>query len=62
MSIAPAQVRVARPTDRLADVERLAEAGHDPVDAENPYWATVGALTYEDPDRWRVVLVPERVL
>lgn len=42
-------------------VERLAAAGHEPVDAENPYWATVGALTYEDPDRWRVVLVPKRV-
>ncbi len=43
-------------------VERLAAAGHEPVAAENPYWATVGALTYEDPDRWRVVLVPKRVL
>jgi catechol 2,3-dioxygenase-like lactoylglutathione lyase family enzyme len=43
-------------------VERLAAGGHEPVDAENPYWATVGALTYEDPDRWRVVLVPKRVL
>ena len=42
-------------------VERLATAGHAPVDAENPYWAGVGALTFEDPDGWRVVLVPGRV-
>ena len=42
-------------------VERLAAAGHEPVDAENPYWAGVGALTFEDPDRWRVVLVPKPV-
>ena len=26
--------------------------------AENPYWEAVGALTFEDPDGWRVVLVP----
>lgn len=42
-------------------VERLAAAGHEPVDAENPYWKTVGAMTFEDPDGWRVVLVPKRV-
>jgi catechol 2,3-dioxygenase-like lactoylglutathione lyase family enzyme len=42
-------------------VERLAAAGHAPVDAENPYWPEVGALTFEDPDGWRVVLVPGRV-
>jgi len=42
-------------------VERLAAAGHEPVDAENPYRAAVGALTFEDPDRWRVVLVPRPV-
>jgi catechol 2,3-dioxygenase-like lactoylglutathione lyase family enzyme len=41
-----------------AVVDRLALAGHQPVDAENPYWAGVGALTFEDPDGWRVVLVP----
>ena len=42
-------------------VERLAAAGHEPVEAENPYWAGAGALTFEDPDGWRVVLVPKRV-
>ncbi|WP_280262812.1 VOC family protein [Nocardia wallacei] len=42
-------------------VERLADAGHEPVAAENPYWAGVGALTFEDPDGWRVVLVPKPV-
>ena len=42
-------------------VERLAAAGHVPVRAENPYWTGVGALTFEDPDGWRVVLVPRPV-
>jgi catechol 2,3-dioxygenase-like lactoylglutathione lyase family enzyme len=42
-------------------VERLASQGHHPVDAENPYWATVGAVTFEDPDGWRVVLAPKPV-
>ena len=42
-------------------VERLAAAGRHPVEPENPYWNKVGALTFEDPDRWRVVLVPRRV-
>jgi catechol 2,3-dioxygenase-like lactoylglutathione lyase family enzyme len=43
-------------------VERLAAAGHQPVQAENPYWAAVGAMTFEDPDGWRVVLVPKPVV
>jgi catechol 2,3-dioxygenase-like lactoylglutathione lyase family enzyme len=42
-------------------LERLADAGHEPVDAENPYWAGAGAFTFEDPDGWRVVLVPRPV-
>jgi catechol 2,3-dioxygenase-like lactoylglutathione lyase family enzyme len=42
-------------------VERLAAAGHEPVEAENTYWAGVGALTFEDPDGWRLVLVPTPV-
>ncbi|MDA3645812.1 VOC family protein [Saccharopolyspora indica] len=47
---------------RMYDVvERLAESGHEPVPAENPYWAGVGALTFEDPDGWRVVLAPKPV-
>lgn len=39
-------------------VDRLASQGRAPVAAENPYWATVGAVTVADPDGWRVVLVP----
>jgi catechol 2,3-dioxygenase-like lactoylglutathione lyase family enzyme len=42
-------------------VDRLAAAGHQPVEPENPYWASVGALTFEDPDGWRIVLVPKTV-
>ncbi|MFN8149391.1 MAG: VOC family protein [Candidatus Nanopelagicales bacterium] len=38
--------------------ERLAAHGHTAVDAENPYWARVGAVTVADPDGWLVVLVP----
>lgn len=41
-------------------VDRLAALGHEPVEAENPYWARVGAITIADPDGWRVVLVPGR--
>jgi catechol 2,3-dioxygenase-like lactoylglutathione lyase family enzyme len=47
--------------DMYEAVERLAAAGHEPVDAENPYWASVGAMTFEDPDGWRVVLVPKPI-
>jgi catechol 2,3-dioxygenase-like lactoylglutathione lyase family enzyme len=39
-----------------AVVDRL---GMDPVAPANPYWADHG-LTFEDPDGFRVVLVPER--
>ncbi|MEU9842409.1 VOC family protein [Actinomadura sp. NPDC048032] len=42
-------------------VERLVAAGHEPVPAENPYWVENGALTFADPDGWRVVLVPKPV-
>lgn len=42
--------------DRIA--ARLRALGGDPVGAENPFWDEVGALTFEDPDGWRVVLVP----
>jgi catechol 2,3-dioxygenase-like lactoylglutathione lyase family enzyme len=38
--------------------QRLAEHGHDPVSSENPYWDERGAVTIEDPDGWRVVLMP----
>lgn len=37
---------------------RLAAAGHPGVEAENPHWDHEGAITVEDPDGWRVVLVP----
>jgi catechol 2,3-dioxygenase-like lactoylglutathione lyase family enzyme len=39
-----------------AVAERL---GVDPIPPANPYWAEHG-LTFEDPDGFRVVLVPER--
>jgi catechol 2,3-dioxygenase-like lactoylglutathione lyase family enzyme len=35
-----------------------ARLGGDPVEPANPYWAEHG-LTFEDPDGFRVVLVPE---
>ena len=40
-------------------VARLAALGHEPVTAENPWWTEHGAVTVEDPDRWRVVLIPQ---
>jgi catechol 2,3-dioxygenase-like lactoylglutathione lyase family enzyme len=49
--------------DDLAQAEqvatRLAALGHLPVEAENPYWTDNGAVTVEDPDHWRVVLMPQ---
>lgn len=42
-------------------IERFGEAGYEPVEPENPYWNLVGAMTFEDPDGWRVVLVPRPV-
>ena len=49
--------------DDLTQVEqvasRLARLGHRLVEAENPYWTENGAVTVEDPDDWRVVLMPE---
>jgi catechol 2,3-dioxygenase-like lactoylglutathione lyase family enzyme len=36
-----------------------ARLGVGPVEPANPYWAEHG-LTFEDPDGFRVVLVPER--
>jgi hypothetical protein len=50
-------------SDDLAQMERvairLATLGHLPVKAENPYWTKNGAVTVEDPDHWRVVLMPQ---
>ncbi|MGN6172391.1 MAG: hypothetical protein ACTHPS_05510, partial [Streptosporangiaceae bacterium] len=49
--------------DDRAQVEqaaaRLAALGHLPGAAENPYWTEHGAVTVEDPDSWRVVLMPQ---
>jgi catechol 2,3-dioxygenase-like lactoylglutathione lyase family enzyme len=36
-----------------------ARLGADPIAPANPYWAKHG-LTFQDPDGFRVVLVPER--
>jgi len=40
-----------------AVAELLAQAGAQPVEPANPYWA-VNGVTIEDPDGFRVVLVP----
>jgi catechol 2,3-dioxygenase-like lactoylglutathione lyase family enzyme len=37
---------------------QLRALGSEPVASENPYWADAAGLTFEDPDGWRVVLVP----
>ena len=42
--------------DRAA--ERLRALGSEPVPAENRWWDGLAALTFADPDGWRVVLVP----
>jgi catechol 2,3-dioxygenase-like lactoylglutathione lyase family enzyme len=40
-------------------VQAIARIGVEPVSPANPYWAAHG-VTFEDPDGFRVVLVPER--
>ena len=45
--------------DRAAVDAVAARLGREPVAPANPYWAE-HALTFEDPDGFRVVLVPER--
>ena len=51
-----------RGLDGAVDVERtvagLAALGYPPVPAENPLWTEHGAVPVEDPDAWRVVLMP----
>jgi len=42
--------------EREAVVARLRARGEAVVEPENPYWTQIGALTFEDPDGWRVVL------
>jgi catechol 2,3-dioxygenase-like lactoylglutathione lyase family enzyme len=44
--------------DRAAVDAVAARLGAEPVAPANPYWAE-HALTFEDPDGFRVVLVPE---
>lgn len=39
-------------------VQRLAQIGYPEVEPENPYWKDKGAITVEDPDGWRLVLMP----
>ena len=41
-----------------AITERLRAMGYPPVPAENPYWNEARAVPIEDPDGWRIVLVP----
>ncbi|GAB3821608.1 VOC family protein [Pontibacter rugosus] len=38
--------------------QRLAKVGYPEVASENPYWLKHGAVTIEDPDGWRLVLMP----
>jgi len=45
--------------DQAAVEAVAARLGIDPVPPANPYWAE-HALTFEDPDGFRVVLVPEQ--
>lgn len=42
-------------------VERFGDAGHEPVELDNPWWRENGALAFSDPDGWRVVLMPKPV-
>jgi len=48
-----------RPWPATQVATRLATLGHLPVEAENPYWTDNRAVTVEDPDHWRVVLMPQ---
>jgi catechol 2,3-dioxygenase-like lactoylglutathione lyase family enzyme len=40
---------------------KLARLGYPAVPPENPYWTDHGGTTIEDPDGWRVVLMPAPV-
>jgi hypothetical protein len=39
-------------------VQRLEQLGYPEVESEDPYWKEKGAVTIEDPDGWRLVLMP----
>jgi hypothetical protein len=60
---APVPHRESLPVLYVGDEEAVpavvARLGVEPVPPANPYWAEHG-LTFEDPDGFRVVLVPER--
>jgi hypothetical protein len=42
-------------------VDRMARFGFPSVEPENPYWSENSGITIEDPDGWRVVLMPTPV-
>ncbi|MQS08490.1 VOC family protein [Streptomyces sp. IF17] len=42
----------------ITTTRRLADHGHTPVPAANPYWSERGAPVFRDPDGWSVVLAP----
>lgn len=46
------------PRARDRAVAHLRARGHEPVPAANPYWPEHGAVLFEDPDGWLVVLAP----
>ncbi|MCT2589724.1 VOC family protein [Streptomyces sp. N2-109] len=46
------------PEALAAAVRRLTAHGHTPVEAANPYWPERGAVLFEDPDGWLLVLAP----
>ena len=49
------------PAAQRSTADRLAHFGFPAVDSENPYWSDNGGITFEDPDGWRVVLMPTPV-
>jgi catechol 2,3-dioxygenase-like lactoylglutathione lyase family enzyme len=49
---------VEDPSDFAAIRDRLAASGPPLVPPVNPYWSRIGALTFVDPDDWRVVVAP----
>ncbi|MEO7077440.1 MAG: VOC family protein [Rhodococcus sp. (in: high G+C Gram-positive bacteria)] len=50
------------PEALAAACKRFADHGQTPVVAANPYWTDHGAVLFEDPDGWLVVLAPASAL